>query len=93
MTLAYSPATLAAVLHDWLAQFPEKVLFGSDATALGPDAGWEITPSREPERPIGARTGAHRHDADRRDQPPAREEHRHVVMRTNAGNLYGLELK
>ncbi len=30
------------MLRDWLTQFPEKVLFGSDAAALGPDMGWEV---------------------------------------------------
>jgi len=43
MTLAYSPERLAATLAPWLSEFPEKVLFGSDATALGADLGWEIT--------------------------------------------------
>ena len=43
MTQAYPPAELAAVLKPWLATFPEKVLFGSDASALGPDLGWEVS--------------------------------------------------
>ena len=42
MTLAYTPARLAAVMEPWLSEFPEKVLFGSDSTAIGPDMGWEI---------------------------------------------------
>src|SRR5262249_24283876 len=43
MTVAYSSARLADILRDWLTEFPEKVLFGSDASALGPDMGWELT--------------------------------------------------
>lgn len=30
-------ATLATILRDWLVQYPERVLFGSDAFANGPD--------------------------------------------------------
>ena len=43
MTLIYTPATLAGVLREWLLQYPEKVLFGTDAAAFGPDSGWELT--------------------------------------------------
>jgi hypothetical protein len=42
MTLTYTPTKLAEVLRGWLTQYPEKVLFGSDAAALGPDKGWEL---------------------------------------------------
>jgi len=42
MTLLNAPTTLAAVLRPWLEQFPEKVLFGTDAFGGGPDAGWEL---------------------------------------------------
>ena len=43
MTLLYTPDHLAGVLKEWLSQFPNKVLFGSDASAFGPDLGWELT--------------------------------------------------
>src|SRR5207247_2772329 len=43
MTLLYTTPKLAEVLRDWLTQYPEKVLFGSDAAAFGPDIGWEVT--------------------------------------------------
>jgi hypothetical protein len=43
MPLIYSPATLAGVLREWLLNHPEKVLFGTDASAFGPDTGWELT--------------------------------------------------
>jgi hypothetical protein len=42
LTLIYTPAKLAEVLRDWLLQYPEKVLFGTDAAAFGPDTGWEL---------------------------------------------------
>ena len=31
------------VLRDWLSQFPEKILFGTDAVAFGPGLGWEMS--------------------------------------------------
>ncbi|HMA02511.1 MAG: amidohydrolase family protein, partial [Gemmatimonas sp.] len=43
MTLAYTPAKLAEILRAWLTQFPEKVMYGSDAFGLGPDQGWELS--------------------------------------------------
>jgi len=39
----YTAATLAGILRGWLTQYPEKVLFGTDAFAIGPDAGWELS--------------------------------------------------
>src|SRR6185369_12011950 len=39
----YTATTLAAILRQWLSQYPEKVLFGTDAFALGPDMGWELS--------------------------------------------------
>ena len=43
ISLIWTPEQLAAVLKDWLSQFPEKVLYGSDATAFGPGLGWEMS--------------------------------------------------
>lgn len=37
------PASLSVVLRGWLEQMPEKVLFATDAFAIGPEAGWEET--------------------------------------------------
>jgi hypothetical protein len=94
MTLAYSPSAVAAVLRGWLAQYPQKVLYGSDATALGPDMGWELTAwvaSRNTRTALALaltemiRTG---------EVSRARAEQiATMVMRTNASNLYKLELK
>lgn len=94
MTLAYTPPKLAAVLRDWLAQYPEKVLFGSDAAAFGPDMGWELAAW------IATRNGrmalALALTDMIRDGEVSRiraEEIATMVMRTNAARLYRLELK
>ena len=42
MTIIDPPSQLAQVLSMWLAQWPDKVLFGSDAFDSPPDAGWEV---------------------------------------------------
>ena len=36
-----SPATLAGVLRQWLSEWPDKVLFGTDAFDGGVEQGWE----------------------------------------------------
>jgi uncharacterized protein len=41
MDLILPPAQIAAVLRQWLTQWPGKVLFGSDAFDGGPEQGWE----------------------------------------------------
>ena len=94
MTLLYTPDHLAGVLKEWLSQFPNKVLFGSDASAYGPDLGWELTEW------IGARNGrialamALSEMIGSGDVDHARaEEIASMVMRTNAGQLYKLDLK
>jgi predicted TIM-barrel fold metal-dependent hydrolase len=90
MTLAYSPARLAAVIEEWVSAFPEKVLFGSDATAISADMGWDVAAW------VGTRTTR---DAlaialthlMREGMPRARaEEIATMVMRGNAVKLYQL---
>ncbi|HEY0778723.1 MAG TPA: hypothetical protein VGD56_12215 [Gemmatirosa sp.] len=41
MDLLVEPAVLAGVLRPWLDEWPEKVLYGSDAFDGGPGQGWE----------------------------------------------------
>ena len=41
MDIVLSPAPLAGALRQWLAEWPDKVLFGSDAFDGGPEQGWE----------------------------------------------------
>ncbi len=42
MSLLYPRDTLADVLRGWLSQYPDKVLFGTDASGFGPYQGWEV---------------------------------------------------
>jgi len=94
MVLIDSPAKLGRVLEDWLVQSPEKVLFGTDASAFGPDMGWDsaawvgTTTARQA---LGiALTRMMRNG----DVSRARaEEIATMVMRTNAGKLYNLRLQ
>jgi predicted TIM-barrel fold metal-dependent hydrolase len=94
MTLIYTPAKLAGVLREWLLQYPEKVLFGTDAAAFGPDSGWELAAL------IGTTTGRQaiatalsemiRNGEVKRGRA---EEIAMMVMRTNSSKLYKLPLK
>jgi predicted TIM-barrel fold metal-dependent hydrolase len=94
MTLLYSPSKLAGLLKDWLLQFPEKVLFGTDASALGPDMGWEVSAW------IGTKTGrealATALTSMMRDGDVSRARANEIatmVMRLNAARLYNLKLQ
>ncbi len=93
MTLAYTPAKLAEVLRGWLTQYPEKVMFGSDAFALGPDAGWELSAwisAKNGRTALAiALTEMMRNGEVSR---PRAEEIATMVLRTNASRLYGLGL-
>lgn len=40
MALLVEPVALAGVLRQWLGEWPEKVLFGTDAFDSGPEQGW-----------------------------------------------------
>jgi hypothetical protein len=93
MVLIYPPAALARVLRGWLAEFPEKVLFGTDAAALAPGIGWDVAAA------LGTSTGrralAIALSEMMRDGEVTRaraEEIAAMVMRTNAGSLYHLDL-
>ena len=93
MVLIYSPATLAGVLRGWLEQYPEKVLFGTDASAFGPGMGWEVSASfgtSTARRALAiALSGLLRDGEISRARA---EEIAAMVMRTNAAKLYGLPL-
>jgi predicted TIM-barrel fold metal-dependent hydrolase len=41
MDVLLSPAQLSQALRQWLGEWPDKVLFGSDAFDGGPEQGWE----------------------------------------------------
>lgn len=94
MTLIYTPVKLADVLREWLLQYPEKVLFGTDAATFGPDTGWELAAW------IGTTTGrealaiALTQMIRNEELSRARaEEIATMVMRSNAAQLYKLPLK
>jgi len=93
MTLAYPSAKLAEILRGWLTQYPEKVMFGSDAFALGPDMGWELTAW------ISAKNGRAALAMALTDMMRSGEVSRSraeqiaaMVLRTNASKLYNLDL-
>lgn len=93
MDLIYSATQLARVLDDWLLQYPEKVLFGSDASGFGPDIGWDSAAwvgTTTARRALGiALTDMMRNG----DLSRARaEEIATMVLRTNAAKLYNLRL-
>ena len=93
LCLIHTPAKLAEVLRDWLLQYPEKVLFGTDAASFGPDAGWELTAW------IGTNTARQALAIALSDMirdgevlRPRAEQIATMVMRTNAATLYKLDL-
>jgi uncharacterized protein len=94
MPLMYPPAKLASILRDWLEQYPEKVLFGTDAFASGPDAGWELAAwlgSMSARQALAiALTGMLRDNEISRARA---EELAAMVLRTNAAKLYQLPLR
>ncbi len=94
MTLLYAPAKLAEALRGWLTQYPEKVLFGSDAAALGQDLGWELAAwiaAKNGKAALAlALTDMIRNGEVSRGRA---EEIATMVMRANAGTLYNLGLK
>ena len=94
LTFLWSANQLAAVLKDWLSQFPEKVIFGTDASTLGPGLGWEMSAW------IASATGRHALTIALSEMISSNEISRSrakeiatMVLRTNAGNLYSLRLK
>ena len=94
MTLVHSPRTLADILRGWLTQYPDRVLFGTDAFANGPDAGWElaawVATNTGRQALAIALTGMMRDGEVTRARAEAIAT---MVMRGNASTLYGLGLK
>lgn len=94
LTQLWTPDQLAAVLRDWLSQFPEKILFGTDAVSFGPGLGWEMSAW------IASTTGRQALSIALSGMIRSNEitfnrakEIATMVMRTNANNLYKLALK
>jgi hypothetical protein len=88
-----SPAVLAGVLREWLGEYPDKVLFGTDAFADHNEdpAGWVETgwvAARTARRALGIALTAMMNDGEiSRDRAV---QIARMVLRTNAATLYGL---
>ncbi|MEP7000456.1 MAG: amidohydrolase family protein [bacterium] len=93
MTLVYSPKMLADILRGWLTQYPDRVLFGTDAFVTNADAGWElaawIATTTGRQALAIALTGMMRDNEITRARA---EEIATMVMRGNASTLYKLGL-
>jgi uncharacterized protein len=94
LTQLWTPDQLAIVLRDWLSQFPEKILFGTDAVSFGPGLGWEMAAW------IASTTGRQALIIALSSMITSNEisgsrakEIATMVLRTNAGNLYHLGLR
>jgi predicted TIM-barrel fold metal-dependent hydrolase len=92
-TFFRSPHSLAETLRGWLEQWPEKVLFGTDAGPYGPPEGWEevawLSNTTARRALAMALTGMVRDG----DITRARAlEIARMVLHDNAARLYGLPL-
>ncbi|HEU5165924.1 MAG TPA: hypothetical protein VFU29_10315, partial [Chitinophagaceae bacterium] len=77
-----------------LSQFPEKVIFGSDASSFGPGLGWEMSAWIATTAGRQALTIALSEMISSNEITLSRaKEIATMVMRTNAGNLYNLGLQ
>lgn len=93
LSLAYSNGRFAEVLRGWLTQFPEKVLFGSDASPFGPDLGWEVAAQAGTANARESLALALTQMLRAGEVSPSRaREIATMVMRTNASRLYNLGL-
>ena len=91
MDVMLSPAVLAGVLRQWLGEWPDKVLFGTDAFDGGAEQGWEQVAwvgSTTARKALAiALTGMLR-DGD--ITRPRAQELARMVLRENAAGVYGL---
>ena len=91
MDVMLSPTVLAGVLRQWLGEWPEKVLFGTDAFDGGVEQGWEQVAwvgSTTARRALAiALTGMMRDGEITRARAEALAR---MVMRENAATVYGL---
>jgi hypothetical protein len=94
LTRLWPAAKLAAVLKNWLRAYPEKVLFGTDASSFGPGLGWELgawiaTTTGRQSLAMALTEMLHNDEVSR----ARAEEIATMVLRTNAGKLYELRLE
>lgn len=91
LDLILEPAELAQVLRPWLARWPDKVLFGTDAFEGGPAQGWDasaVVAATTARRALAMALTAMLRDGDI-DRARARTLAR-MVLRDNARALYHL---
>jgi uncharacterized protein len=93
MTLILEPSELARVLRQWLGEWPDKVLFGTDAFDNSPTYGWAesaLLGTKTARRALAmALTGMMR---DGEIDRPRAEQLARMVMRDNAVAAYHLHL-
>jgi uncharacterized protein len=86
-----TPTVLAGVLRQWLGEWPDKVMFGSDAFDGGAEQGWEQVAwvaSNTTRRALAiALTGMMRDGEMNRDRA---QQLARMVLRDNAAAVYGL---
>jgi predicted TIM-barrel fold metal-dependent hydrolase len=91
MDVMLSPTVLAGVLRQWLGEWPDKVLFGTDAFDGGAEQGWEQVAwvgSNTARRALAiALTGMMRDGEIGRERAHALAR---MVLRENAAAVYGL---
>jgi hypothetical protein len=90
-TFLRSAHSLAETLRDWLEQYPDKVLFGTDAGPYGPPEGWEEVAWLSND--TGRRALAMALTGMMRDGDVTRERALQIarmVLHDNAARLYGL---
>ena len=94
MVLLAEPAQLATTLRQWLAEWPEKVLFGTDAFDGGPEQGWPevawVGATTARWALAAALTGMMRDGEITRERAEALAR---MVLRENASAAYRLGLK
>ena len=90
--LVLYPRALAAVLRDWLEAYPEKVLFGTDASTGPPELDWEQSgylAARTARQALAAALTGMINDGEVSRERAA--EIARMVLRENAVKLYGLK--
>jgi uncharacterized protein len=94
MTQFIEPSQLAGVLRNWLSQWPEKVLFGTDAFDGGSPQGWDQgawLAAGSARRALGVALSGMMRDGE--ITRPRAEQLARMVLRENAVALYGLKLQ